>query len=70
MFCRLGLHVRPEEVVRALAEQGFHVGVELVRRVRFEMQRGGVAVGEQRPVPSGRPAVRRLPKGFPQRGEV
>src|SRR5262245_62891905 len=36
MIFRLGLHVRPEVVVRVLAEQGVQVSIYLVRQVRSE----------------------------------
>ena len=68
MIGRLGLHVRPEEVVRVLDEEGIHVSLELVQQVRFELQKDSLAVGKRQPVLPRRPAVRRLPKGFPQRG--
>jgi len=65
---RLGLHTTPKGVVDALAQQGVQVDEELVRQVRFEMLKettGAKGVKGIRPVPSA--AVRRCPKGFPER---
>ena len=68
VFFRLGLHARPKEVINTLERDGVQVNEELVRLVRIELlkniARGGHA-GLPRKAPS--PAVRRCPKGFPQR---
>jgi hypothetical protein len=67
-FYRLGMHVKPQAVVQALAEQGVVVEEELVRLVQFELlmeATTGRVAKIPRPV---RPrAVRRRPQGFPGR---
>lgn len=63
---RLGLHTTPKSVVAALAQQGIHVNVELVRQVHYELLKETTRprVGKvARPVP----AVCRRPQGFPGR---
>lgn len=64
---RFGLHATPKGIIDALAQQGVQVNEQVVRAVLIEMlkETTGTRVARgSRPVPS--PAVRRVPKGFPQ----
>lgn len=65
---RLGLHTTLKGIVDALGEQGIQVDEALIRQVLFELLKETTRTRNAevpRPVPSQ--AVRRCPKGFPER---
>jgi hypothetical protein len=69
---RLGMQVRAEAVVQALAEQGVKVSEALVTSVRIELLKKDTAHDARRLIDRQRramqPNVHRGPKAFPRRG--